>query len=386
MHGARHALSLVALLAGGCAEDRILDPEAVCGDGVWGRSEQCDVPSDGCVSCKVMPGWQCTAESCTTTCGDGIVAGAEECDPPGESACNGACWSSFKSESCDMTGYWVAREMSFSIDDVISQVQTTSVWHFFRIVQTGDAFEVAQALMCSTETTGSAHVVLTAGGDRGMIYRNAEDGSGTLRQPARRGTFSVDGENCSFSFERFYHVRGAEDRFLPDDPRALPDLASLPALPYDDNPAQDPTLPTSQNLDGATDDDGDGFPGLAFQISGNLTGRRNTAQRDYSEYFPHPDFVIRQHTAEFAARGSFNNQENILHVSDCPQIGCGILLAGSVPSQNLAHRIVFRYLGKNPTDPHVAAVLAGEPHANIDDDLVTCARVREELPHDPAKE
>jgi len=377
---------LILLLACGCAEDRILDPEAVCGDGVWSRGEQCDVASDGCVSCKIVPGWQCTTDTCTTTCGDGVVAGPEECDPPDGNTCNSACWSAYKDEACDMSGYWVVRETAFSVDDVVNQVQTTSSWHFFHIVQTGDSFEVTQSLTCATEVTGTVRVTWTTGGERGMIYRNAQDGSGAPQQPARRGTFRVDGENCSFSLERFYSVRGAEDRFLPDDPRALPDLASLPALPYEDNPAHDPSSPFGLGLDGNVDDDGDGFPGLAFQISGNLTGRRNTAQRDYTEYYPDPAFVIRQHAAEFRARGSFNNQENVLYVSDCPQIGCGLLLAGSVPAQNLAHRIVFRYLGKSPSDPHVAAVLVGEPRANIDNDLATCANVREELPHDPAKE
>ena len=92
------------------------------------------------------------------------------------------------------------------------------------------------------------------------------------------------------------------------------------------------------------------------------------------------------HAFEFVARGTFNNQESIMHVSECPVLGCGVLLGKSVPAQNLAHRMTFRYLGKSASEPRVAAVLAGEPRVNVDDDLRTCENVRAALPHDPTKE
>ena len=77
-----------------------------CGDGEPDPFEVCDDgnanPSDGCgPSCKVEPGWSCTAATASVPsacgaqrCGDGIVAGAEGCDDgdtdPGD-GCDGAC-------------------------------------------------------------------------------------------------------------------------------------------------------------------------------------------------------------------------------------------------------------------------------------------------------
>jgi len=380
------AIAFLAWLASGCAQDRILDAGAVCGDDQVDAAEECDVESEGCVECRVQAGFECTSEACTTPCGDQIVAGQEDCDPPDGVSCDSSCRAGSKAEACDMTGYWIVRDTDFSIDDVLSQVQTSTNWYVFHVTQGGAAVAVDRSLFCGLQVSGSVDVTLAPGGHRGLLYRNPQDGSGTPpAQPARSGIFEPAGESCRFELERFYFVRGGEDRLLPTDPRSKPDFDALPPLPFEDNPEHKPDKPFGQNLDGAMDDDGDGFAGIAFQISGNSSGVRNTVQRDHNDYFSDATYVIPERAIEFVARRHFENQENILHVSQCPRLGCGLLLGHSTPAQNLEHRGKWRYLGKDLADPRVAAVIVAELKQNEATDLETCANVRAALPHDPAK-
>ncbi len=372
-----------ALLVAACAHDRILPVSAVCGDGKKEGNEECDLDSVGCVECRVAAGFTCNDTECSPICGDGLKVGDEECDPPNGVTCDSSCNAATKAEACDMTGYWIARQTTFSIDSVLGQVQTTSNWHAYHMTQTGTSFDVDASAHCGLHITGSATVDLTDGGIRGEIWRNSEgpvtsaDG-GAPPHDARQGTFAAAGSNCGFSMDRFYYVRGLEESFLPADFTAKPALATLSALPFE----TDPEHPTGANAAGALDTDGDGFLGVAFQISGNASGVRNVVQRDWAEYADSSDHTIPQNAIEFTAGAGFDNQENVLHVSRCPLVGCGILLAGSVPASNLEHRVTFRYLGKALTDPRVAAVFVADLRSSIDDDLATCKNVMAALPHD----
>lgn len=381
------ALALGALSTS-CAEDRILEPEPSCGNDRVEGTEQCDVQHEGCVECRVVNGFTCNRETCATTCGDRIIAGKESCDPPDPvdqvRACDSSCQSASKAEDCDMTGYWITRETDFSIDNIVSQIQTSSNFYFYHITQTGVSFEVDQSLFCGVQVSGSVDVTISPGGMRGLIHRNPQDGTlnrAGVSHAKRRGTFVLDGATCAFTMERFYNVRGVEDRFLPADFAAKPELDSLEALPTVDDPkAPPPAVP------GATDDDGDTFAGIAWLISGTTNGTRNTAQRDHNEYFTHPQFPIVPRAIEFVAMSEFNNQENILQVSQCPRLGCGLLLGKSKPAGDRTHRITFRFLGKTTTEARVSGVVVGEPRKSIEDDLRTCAKLRALLAHDPAKQ
>ena len=89
----------------------------ICGDGMILGGEGCDdgdaSSGDGCSNtCQVEPGWTCVGEPsmCFTTCGDGIIAGAEQCDDAGMldgDGCSAACnvepgWTcSGEPSSCD---------------------------------------------------------------------------------------------------------------------------------------------------------------------------------------------------------------------------------------------------------------------------------------------
>jgi hypothetical protein len=362
----------------------ILPAGAICGNDQIEPGEECDLPHAGCQACRIVPGFTCTDAACTAVCGDALLAGEEECDPPDGLTCDSECRSGSKSEACDMTGYWIARETDFSIDNILNQVQTSSNWYAYRIEQTGDAFEIAEMLSCGIVVSGTADVNLTVGGIRGLLYLNPQDRSAP--RGARRGTFAPAADGCTFAMDRHYVVRGLEERFLPDDFLAKPDLATLPPLPFEDNPQKLPDRPFGENSAGAVDTDGDGDLGLRFVVSGNASGARNAVQRDWLEYFLDARFPIAARAIEFVADARFANQENILSVTGCPRIGCGVLLAGSVPSTTLRHRIRFRYLGRGLTEPRVARIFEAPIKEDPEKDFTTCANLRAALPHDPAKE
>lgn len=277
-----------------------------------------------------------------------------------------------------MTGYWIIRQEDFSIDDVLSQVQTSSNWYALRLTQTGDTFEVEENLTCGIRVTGTADVDLTPGGVRGIMYLNSQN-----LQP-RRGTFTPSNGSCAFTMDRHYVVRGLEPRFLPQVFADEPELSTLEPLPTEDNPERKDELPFGENSDGAIDVDGDGELGLLYRITGNATGSRNVVQRDWNQYFSNDDFVVPTNAIEFVVRSDFDNQENIMFVDGCPLLGCGVLLAGSVPATNLDHRVIFRYLGKDLSEERVSEIFAGPMRQDEDADFQTCENVRRALDHDAA--
>lgn len=367
---------LCAIVATACAKDRILPVDSVCGDLKKTGTEQCDVASEGCVECRIVDGWTCTDQDCTSACGDSVAVGEEECDPPDGITCDSSCHAGVKSEACDMTGYWIIRETDFSIDTIVSQVQTSSNWYVVKLSQVGESFEVNRAINCGIRVTGSVTVELTAAGVRGLIHENPQD-SDSPRGP-RRGTFTPGGTGCAFALDRNYMVRGGDPSLLPADFTTNPDLSTLPPLPSE----SDPENPTMTDVALAVDTDGDGRPGVAFQISGNLTGVRNVVQRDWNEYFTLADRPIPTNAIELVAGVRFDNQENVLSVSDCPAESCSLLAAGSYPAMNLQDRVTFLYLGKDLTDPRVSRIIETELKTNVDGDLRTCENAYGALPHD----
>jgi hypothetical protein len=369
------------LFTAGCAKDVILPVDGVCGNFKKEAAEECDLKSAGCVECRVASGWTCNDMECAPVCGDEMVVGDEECDPPDGVTCDSSCRAGTKAEACDMTGYWILRQTDFSRDDVLNQVQTSSNWFAFKLVQTGDSFRVDKGIFCGIKVTGSATAQLSESGVRGLIHENPQDTDTPAPRLPRAGTFVANAALCAFAMDRTYIVRGVESRFLPPDFLAKPLLSSLIPLPFEADPAH----PTGASLDGAVDTDGDGHPGVAFRISGNASGVRNVAQRDWNEYFTEPDAPIAQNALEFVARVRFDNQENILHLSGCPPLGCGLLKAGSVPDTTLKDRVTFRYLGASLSDPRVSRILWAELKQDIELDMKTCANVRAALVHDDSR-
>lgn len=362
-----------------CAQDRILPVPQVCGDGAVVGTEGCDNESEGCAQCQIVEGWVCPDNECAEICGDERIVGEEDCDPPDGLACDDSCRSSVKDEACDMTGYWVVRQTDFSRDVLVGSLQIASGWYVYRFEQDGERFVTQQSIYCSVQASGTATVRPRPAGDRALLYTNIQDGR--EGRPPREGTFARRGDRCEFYFERVYILRGLQESYLPSDFRAHPHLDEIvPPMPA---PANQDVL-AEADVPGALDLDGDGRPGLAWQITGVLSGVRHSAQREWTEYTTDSDALpIPAHAIEFTTRSLFDHDETVLYVEDCGTT-CDFLKTGSVPSQDEPSRVTFRYLGRELDDPRVSAVVGGPLYEDEDVDMATCERARQALLHDDA--
>jgi hypothetical protein len=379
-----------------CAEDEVLPDTVNLGDDIVQPGEQCDLPtpegskddsSDGCYRGKEVAGWKCRDNVCTEVCGDGRKVGAEECDPPGSTSEGGkVCSASCREQAvvdlpCDMNGIWIVRQKDFSVAQVGSATQTSSNWYYWDIKQDGDTWEVKKQLFCGIVVTGSVTVRLADAATKALMYRNPADASNP--RGARTGVMRAEGDGCYFKTSRQYFVRGCAESLLPEHFADEPPLESLPPLPkavdlYD--------LSKGGDLAAADDPDGDGIPGVPYEVTGLVAGTRSAAQRDWSAYESDAAHAVAQHSSEFTVRSDFKNQENILHVTcaggDPP---CVLLESGSTPSQDKPGRALLRRLGATLEDPEVKKIVVGTPGQNPADDFQTCLNVQAALPHDPAK-
>ena len=255
---------------------------------------------------------------------------------------------------CDLNGIWIARLTTFSRDDVFNSIQTASNWYYYELEQDGRDVTVTAELDCGIQVSGSADVTISRATTEALLTKNDQTG--------RHGTFSKQGDHCELHVDRFYSVRGvSRAKYLPADLSQNPELDSLqPALPTEAAPA------------GNEDWDGDGQPGIAFNVSG--LGTRHVVMRDWNEFFSDDSHPIALRAGELVVRAGFDSQEEILATSG----GLGALLrAGSAPAAGALHRITFRRLGRTRAEAAVRAV-------RVDDPLQTCFNVQDALPHDPA--
>jgi hypothetical protein len=356
-----------------CAKDVVLpdlDAGSDCGNGVVEPGEQCDVQSPGCSSCLVTPGWTCPNNVCTPICSDGLAIGD-----------GGAC--TMRDTACDMTGYWAARETDYTADTVVGEVQTSSAWTLFHFVQSGADFHVVEQLDCGIQTTGTANVQLTKDSMRANLYLNRMDGvaqvDGGVPRPARHGTSQAVAGGCSFTLDRWYKVRAAEDSYLPADFSTKPALSALTPLPT----VTDYSATSTQWPQGATDPDGDGIPGIAYQITGLLSGTRNAVEREWQSYATDPGAPVPAAAITFAVPDGYDDQESVMRVTNCTG-GCDLLASGANVRPDLRGRITLSFIGKTLGSTRVAPVVVAAPRQNPDLDLTTCANVKIILPHDPS--
>jgi hypothetical protein len=353
-----------ALATAACVSDVVLpddSPPSVCGNGIVEPGEGCDVNSPGCVDCQPADGWTCTNNVCVQSCSDGVVGTGATCSDP------------HRDTACDMTGYWAVKEKDYTCDSIFHQPQTSSNWYLYHFTQTGNDFVVDAELDCGVHVTGSATVDYTPASLKAALYLNAMDGSGS--HPARHGTSQAANGGCAVALDRWYKIRGGEDSFLPADFSTLPPLSSLPPLPTVSDPINGP-----DDAQGATDPDGDGFLGMAFQITGIVTGVRDSIQREWKAYATTAGSSVQASAIEFTMPGAFDLQESILHVSQCGT-GCGLLTTGAAASTSPG-QITFQFIGKTLGSSRVSAIVAGVPRKDVATDLATCQNVQQTLPHD----
>jgi hypothetical protein len=355
----------MALCAPACAGDAVLPDlpgTAVCGDGVVEAGEGCDNGSTGCVDCAVVPGWTCPGNVCAFVCGDGVVGSGPSCSDPR------------RDTDCDMTGFWAVRETDYTCDSVFDNPQTSSNWYLYEIAQSGSDFRITANLDCGVHVTGSVTVDYTIASLDAVMYENPMDGRGS--HGARHGTSAAAEGGCAVTLERWYQIRGVTDAFLPADFSTDPPLSSLPPLPTVSDAINGTTFPA-----GATDPDGDGFPGIAFQLSGIVSGVRDSVQRVWKQYASLPGTPVVAGSLQLSVPGAFDVQENVLHVSQCGT-GCALL---TTPAAASTHPVstTLAFLGKTLGSARVSSVVTGTPGKNVDADLATCANLRLVLPHDP---
>jgi hypothetical protein len=246
------------------------------------------------------------------------------------------------------------RLTTFSRDSILSAVQTASNWYYLEITQSGADFTVASEFDCGIQVSGSAAVTMNEATTKALLSVND--------QAQRHGTFFKEGDHCAFTFDRFYSVRGVpRATYLPADTSTNPELSALT-----------PTMPTMAAPTGNEDLDGDGHPGIAFNVAS--LGTRHVVQRDWNEGFTNAEFPIALSATEFVVRANFDSQENILETAG--GLG-GLLNATSTPATDLNHRFLFRRVGLTPSDAAVVAL-----HGV--DDVSTCFNVQDAMPHDPA--
>lgn len=256
-------------------------------------------------------------------------------------------------QDCDFTGLWAAKQLTVS--EALGLPQTSNNWFYLEIKQTGDEIVFVRSLDCGIEVAGTATVTLSRMTLEATLTRNSQDGrSATLKK--------VDGK-CVFETQPFWKVRGAdEQRYLPNATRDSADSIAKVAM---ENP-----LPTAAMPDGAIDTESDGKLGMAFQVSGVISGVRNSVQRDWSRWFTEPGFEIEPSSdwpSELTIRSDFDNEESILDPST------GLLASTAQPARNAKHSFKLRFLGRDTSDPRATAMIKAS-------DLDTCYAIQDAMP------
>lgn len=358
-------LFVVASLAPtACASDAVLrdtGADAECGNGRLEPGEACDVESEGCLGCVVVPTWSCDASGCTHVCGDGVLPTGGSCDAPK------------RDTACDLTGYWAVRETDYTRDSILGGIQTSSTWYLYRLEQTGDDFHIVEEIECGVHVTGSAVVDSTPGTLRGLLYANRQDALSP--HGARHGTSKPASGGCAVTLDRRYKIRGVTEAYLPADFSQNPALSTLLPLPSVANPVTGTEVPA-----GSVDTDGNGIPGVAYAIT-SPNGIRDAAQRDWKEYASPAGTSIPAASLLLSIPGAFDLQENVLRVSACGDV-CAFVASPAHAASDLHGRLTMAFIGKTFGSDRVARVVAGKPRENQAADLTTCANVRLVLPHD----
>jgi hypothetical protein len=327
-----HAATLVALIALGCGVHDSAGKDSTSG-AAGKTSSRADAGRGG----PMGTGGSASASDASATTDGGTSAAQTPEDP-----------------DCDLNGIWIARLTTFSRDSVFNSVQTASNWFYYELSQSGRDVTVTAELDCGIQVSGSADVTINRATTEALLTKNDQTG--------RRGTFSKDGDHCALRIERFYSTRGVpRSTYLPADLSQSPELSALT-----------PALPTESMPDGSEDWDGDGSPGIAFNVSG--LGARHVAQRDWNEFFSDATHQVALKADELVVRATFDSQEEILATSG--SLG-SLLHASASPASDGLHRIAFRRLGRDKSDPAVTAVRVADP-------LQSCFNVQDALPHDPA--
>jgi hypothetical protein len=192
-------------------------------------------------------------------------------------------------EPCNMTGVWIAEQHTVSL--ALSAEQFTTIYYYYEIEQTGGRFTIVDAMHCGLVVDGTTTVTI---GDETLEALARREMAG----PNRQGTYTQNGDQCEFTLDRMYNIRGANkaeyltDHWNVGDPAK--ELSTFPELPI---------APP-----GMEDWDVDGMDGITL-TSG--LGPRYVSQRDWNQHAGTTDTFASEFGGEGVIVVQWDNQEGI---------------------------------------------------------------------------
>ena len=286
--------------------------------------------------------------------GDGDMGGA----PGGDGDGDDELVSKPASPECNLSGVWAV--VAKTVTSAAGGNQVANRWYLYEVGQIGDDVEVVRSLNCKVrvENAGGVATEVTISDDAlaGILKNNSHAGL--------HGTFSKSEDVCVLNFDRQYTVLGVKpDDYLPKDPNTRPALDTLPALPSENQP------------DGAEDWDGDGTPGLLFNVKtlgGFLEGSRNSVQRGFVEFDSdetEPRYTIPVDSTAFTVNNTTAIEENVIAASSDTFKTLGTLKGSD-------HPVTFTRLG----DTRASARLPSDAKVP-EDDMEACLALEQEFPY-----
>jgi hypothetical protein len=259
-----------------------------------------------------------------------------------------------KDADCDFNGIWIGRQNTQNLA-LGALPQYANNWYYLELAQDGEDVVVKKHFDCGIEVRGTVVVLLSPDTTRALMQHNLQVGrSGTLEKQA-------DG-TCAFQMEQFWSVRGVNEcEYLPK-PRnrqlSIQQVSEAMPLPPKDQPQ-------------LTEDwDHDGQPGIQWNVSGVTTGKRHSAQRDFTRWFSAKGYDIEAKEdwdTDLLLRAEFSDEE-VIYAADSPS-----LEQLSTPDATAKHTLTLRFLGRSPNDPRAKAIVKN-------DDFQTCLAIQKALP------
>lgn len=245
-----------------------------------------------------------------------------------------------KDPDCDLNGFWAVRQVTRS--EALLTSQFANNFFLFQFSHDGESVTATAHVNCALVILGSATGRVTRATGDAIRSHNSQVG--------RKGKmFKTESGTCHFEMERFWYARGVtEARFVPKPRNALVSLAQVRA----DNP-----LPTPARPDGAEDWENDGKLGMAVQLTGIISGVRNSVTRDFTDWYTDSALPIRPQRdwqEDIRAVAHYEGEETIFD----PTTG----LLAQLAQQDAAAKNTLRlhFLGRDKSDPRAAAVLRAD--------------------------
>ncbi len=245
-------------------------------------------PLAGVIACSqdsVPPAASYESPDGSTDGSDDVAAEAATVAPPAYDSGRGVDGGVPADPRCDLNGRWLVAQRVLA--DAIGQTQASHNWFYYELRQDGTTVTVTQGLNCGFDVvhvTPLGADVDSSGAWPSILTHDNDAG--------RMGTMQATSTGCSVAFDKLYTVRGATQSFYDDPTQPLPS-ASQQAM---------------GSTPGWEDWDGDGNPGITFDVTAPTKGNLYVAQRDWTQYAGDVAFD----TTSFKLAVTWNTEESVL--------------------------------------------------------------------------